>query len=78
MTNSHSQRLIGTLAWDGNLQLHSHLMLPFLFLSEIVTSNIPWDCAWSYPFLESLSSVRAQGYSESSSIPYIDESSSER
>ncbi len=50
MTNSHSQRLIGTLAWDGNLQLHSHLMLPFLFLREIVTSNIPRDRARSYPY----------------------------
>ena len=50
MTNSHSQRLIGTLAWDGNLQFRSHLMLPFLFLSEIVTSNIPWDRARSYPY----------------------------
>ena len=78
MTNSHSQRLIGMLAWDGSLQLRSHLMLPFLFLSAIVTSNIPWGRARSYPFLESVLSVRAQGYSESSSIPYIDESSSAR
>jgi len=54
MTNSHSQRLIGTLAWDGNLQLRSHLTLPFLFLSEIVTSNIPWGRARSYPFFLNL------------------------
>ena len=50
MTNSQSQRLVGKFAGDGNLQLRSHLVLPFLFLIEIVMSNIPWDRARSYPY----------------------------
>ncbi len=50
LTHSHSQRLFRKLACDGDLQLRSHLVLRFLFLIEIVKSNIPWDRAWSYPF----------------------------
>ncbi len=50
MTSSQSQRLFGKFACDGNLQLRSHLVPPFLFLTEIVKSNIPWDRARSYPY----------------------------